>query len=105
LEEQYKRELFTTFGIVFNRLYTFANMPIGRFREFLIRSNNMKKYEEEIQSAFNAATLEGIMCRHLISVGWDGKLYDRDFNNDLLAKRKIVTDNHCFACTAGQGST
>ena len=73
---------------------------------------------------FNAATLEGIMCRHLISVGWDGKLYDcdfnqilgmavdidcaahiRDFNYALLAKRKIVTDNHCFACTAGQGST
>ena len=124
LEEQYKRELFATFGIIFNRLYTFANMPIGRFKEFLIRSNNMKKYEEEIQSTFNAATLEGIMCRHLISVGWDGKLYDcdfnqilgmavdidcpghiRDFNYALLAERKIVTDNHCFACTAGQGST
>jgi hypothetical protein len=73
---------------------------------------------------FNAATLEGIMCRHLVSVGWDGKLYDcdfnqilgltvdidcpdhiRDFNYSLLAKRKIVTDNHCFACTAGQGSS
>lgn len=124
LEEQYKRELSSSSGVVFNSLYTFANMPIGRFREFLVRSHNLDKYVEKIESAFNPFTLDGLMCRYIISVGWDGTLYDCDFNQvlgltvdidcpehisdfdyDLLAKRKIVTDNHCFACTAGQGST
>jgi radical SAM/Cys-rich protein len=124
LEEQYKKELYSNFNIIFNHLYTFANMPIGRFKEFLVRTNNLSKYTETIQSAFNPVTLDGLMCRHLISVGWDGTLYDcdfnqvlgltvdidcpdhiREFNYALLAERKIVTDEHCFACTAGQGST
>jgi len=124
LEEQYKKELQSAFGIQFNRLYTFANMPIGRFKDFLIRSNNLNKYTDKIKSAFNPDTLEDIMCRRLISIGWDGTLYDcdfnqilgltvdincpdhiRDFNYGLLAERRIMTDNHCFACTAGQGST
>lgn len=124
LEEQYRRELYTRFGILFNRLYTFANMPIGRFKEFLTRSRNFEKYMETVKGAFNPATLDGLMCRYLISVRWDGKLYDCDFNQMIslpvdkgrpqhikdfdytaLAGRKIVTDDHCFVCTAGQGST
>jgi radical SAM/Cys-rich protein len=124
LEEQYKKELQSAFGIQFNRLYAFANMPIGRFKDFLIRSNNLNKYMDKIRSAFNPDTLEDLMCRRLISIGWDGTLYDCDFNQilgltvdincpdhimdfdyGLLAERRIMTDNHCFACTAGQGST
>ncbi len=124
LEDQYRRELYSNFGIVFNHLYTFANMPIGRFKEFLVRSNNLNKYTESIKSAFNPLALDGLMCRYLISVRWNGALYDCDFNQmlglsvdtgcpdhiidfnyDLLTERNIVTDNHCFACTAGQGST
>ncbi len=124
LEAQYKRELYANFGVCFDRLYTFANMPIGRFKEFLMRSQNFEKYMETVKCAFNACTVDGLMCRYLISVGWDGNLYDCDFNQILglsvdkncpqhirdfdyatLAKRRIVTDNHCFVCTAGQGST
>ena len=123
LEEQYKREL-QSFGVVFNKLYTFANMPIGRFKDFLKRSNNYDTYMEKVRKAFNPDTLDGVMCRYLISVGWDGTLYDCDFNQilgmplgvdypdhinkfdyDIISGRRIVTDNHCFACTAGQGST
>jgi radical SAM/Cys-rich protein len=123
LEEQYKREL-QSFGVVFNRLYTFANMPIGRFKDFLKRSNNYDTYMGKVRKAFNPDTLDGLMCRYLISVGWDGKLYDCDFNQilgmplgmdhpdhinnfnyDIISGRRIVTDNHCFACTAGRGST
>jgi radical SAM/Cys-rich protein len=124
LEKQYRKELLSKFNIVFNRLYTFANMPIGRFRDFLVRTDNYQAYQEKIKGAFNPGTLNGLMCRYMISIGWDGTLYDCDFNqvlgltvdmecpdhiNDfdysVLAGRKIVTDDHCFACTAGQGST
>ena len=124
LEGQYKKELYANFGIIFDRLYTFANMPIGRFREFLLRSRNFEKYMGTVEAAFNPQTLDALMCRYLISVRWDGNLYDCDFNQmrglsvesacpqhiwdfdyDLLAKRRIVTDDHCFVCTAGQGST
>jgi radical SAM/Cys-rich protein len=124
LEDQYKHELSTRYGIVFNRLYTFANMPIGRFKDFLLRTNNYERYMETVKSAFNCSTLDGLMCRHLISIGWDGRLYDCDFNQILgigvdiecpqdvrefsylqMAERKITTGNHCFVCTAGQGST
>jgi radical SAM/Cys-rich protein len=123
LEEQYKREL-QSFGVVFNKLYTFANMPIGRFKDFLKRSNNYDTYMDKVRKAFNPDTLDGVMCRYLISVGWDGILYDCDFNQilgmplgvdfpdhinnfdyDIISGRRIVTDNHCFACSAGQGST
>jgi radical SAM/Cys-rich protein len=123
LEEQYKREL-QSFGVVFNKLYTFANMPIGRFKDFLKRSNNYDMYMEKVRKAFNPDTLDGLMCRYLISVGWDGTLYDCDFNqmiglrvldgyprtikdfdHHLLAKRQIAVDDHCYGCAAGQGST
>ncbi len=124
LEEEYNRELKKNFGISFNELYTFANMPIGRFRDFLRLTGNVDKYIETLTTAFNPATLDGLMCRHLISVGWDGTLYDCDFNLVLglpvdescprriseldyskLSRRKIAVDEHCFGCTAGQGST
>jgi radical SAM/Cys-rich protein len=124
LEAEYKRELRDRFGISFTRLYTFANMPIGRFRDFLARNGNYEKYMEKISSAFNPLTLDGVMCRHLVSIGWDGNLYDCDFNHALglktnadapqhvsdfdfqrLVHRKISVDDHCYGCTAGQGST
>ena len=124
LEAEYKRELKDRFGVSFTRLYTFANMPIGRFREFLIKTGNLDKYLEKLSTAFNPATLDGIMCRHLVNVGWDGTLFDCDFNQVLghktvsdvprhinnfdfaaLAGRAIAVDDHCFGCTAGQGSS
>lgn len=124
LEEQYRRELRAGFGVVFDRLYAFANMPIGRFRDFLVRTGALETYMAQAAKAFNPAALEGLMCRHLISVGWNGRLYDCDFNQVLglavdkgspshigdfdlssLAGRRISTDSHCFVCAAGQGST
>lgn len=124
LEEDYRRELRRRFGISFDNLYTFANMPIGRFMDYLIRSKNLEKYMEKLISAFNPETLSGVMCRYLISVGWDGMLYDCDFNQILglnldskyprcitdfnysrLFQRKIIVRDHCYGCTAGQGST
>jgi radical SAM/Cys-rich protein len=124
LEAEYKRELRKRFDISFTRLYTFTNMPIGRFREFLVRTGNLEKYTDMLSCAFNPLALDGIMCRHLLSVGWDGMLYNCDFNQVLglpvlsdglhhidhfdynaLLRRRIAVDNHCFGCTAGQGST
>ncbi len=124
LETEYKKELKDRFGVVFNRLYTFTNMPIGRFKDYLVRTNSLNKYLEKLESAFNPATLNGIMCRYLVNVGWDGKLYDCDFNQVLgistssgvprhinefdfqaLFERTIAVDDHCYGCTAGQGSS
>ena len=124
LEIEYKRELKERFGISFNHLYTFSNMPIGRFREFLARTNNLDKYREMLARAFNPLTLDNIMCRHLVNVRWDGKIHDCDFNQVLdiattspssgqisefdyaaLSRRTIAVDDHCFGCTAGQGSS
>ena len=124
LEEDYKRELQRRFGISFDKLYTFANMPIGRFRDYLMRTNNLEKYMEKLMNAFNPKTIDGLMCRYLVSVGWDGILYDCDFNQILglnlnkdcpqhikdfdysrLSKRNIILGEHCYVCTAGQGST
>jgi len=124
LETVYKRELKERFDISFNRLYTFSNMPIGRFREFLVRTSNFDKYREMLSRAFNPLTLDNIMCRHLVNVRWDGKIHDCDFNQVLdiattspssghitefdyaaLARRTIAVDDHCFGCTAGQGSS
>lgn len=124
LEEEYKKELKSRFNISFNRLYTFTNMPIGRFKDFLDRTGSLEKYMDKLTCAFNPKTLDTIMCRHLISVGWDGALFDCDFNQVLglpvdscapahirdfdyarLATRLIDVRDHCFGCTAGQGST
>ncbi len=124
LEGDYKRELKSRYGVVFNRLLAFTNMPIGRFRDALTRSGNLGTYTDMLVAAFNPATLDRIMCRSLVSVGWDGRLYDCDFNQALgipvapdaprhisefdlstLSRRNITVDDHCFGCTAGQGST
>jgi len=124
LEADYKRELRARYGIVFNRLFAFTNMPIGRFQDALAKSGNIGAYRDMLASAFNPATLDRIMCRSLVSVGWDGRLYDCDFNQVLgitvasdvpqhirefdlsaLSRRNISVDDHCYGCTAGQGST
>ena len=124
LEGDYKRELGNRYNVSFTRLYAFTNMPIGRFRDSLIRSGTYDRYLDMLVSAFNPCTLGNIMCRNLVSVGWDGRLFDCDFNqvlrlavnpdvpqhiNDFdykaLAQRRITVDDHCFGCTAGQGST
>lgn len=123
-EALFKRELSNRFGITFNRLYTIANMPISRFLEFLIKSGNYDQYMTRLANAFNPAAASGVMCRHTLSVGWDGRLYDCDFNQMLelpvdhgtpshirdfdlvqLHQRRIVTKNHCYGCTAGSGSS
>ncbi len=124
LESEFKRELRERYGVFFTRLYTFTNMPIGRFRDYLIRTNNLNAYMEKLSRAFNPATLDNVMCRHLVNVGWDGTLYDCDFNQVLglgmhadlprhitgfnyakFTGRTITVDDHCYGCTAGQGSS
>jgi radical SAM/Cys-rich protein len=124
LEGDYKRELKNRYNVSFTRLYAFTNMPIGRFRDSLIRSGTYDQYLDMLASAFNPFTLGNIMCRNLVSVGWDGRLYDCDFNQVLhlavnpdapqhvsefdhqaLSHRPITVDDHCFGCTAGQGSS
>jgi len=123
-EAHFKAKLAREHGIVFNRLYTITNMPISRFLEFLIESGNYEAYMERLATAFNPAAAEGVMCRYTLSVGWDGQLYDCDFNQMLdlavdhgapnhirefdpaaLSGRRIVTGNHCYGCTAGSGSS
>jgi radical SAM/Cys-rich protein len=124
LEADYKRELKKHFGIVFNNLYTLTNLPIGRFARYLRRNNKLDEYMELLIQAFNPATINGLMCRNTISVGWRGEVYDCDFNQQLgmqwnngtriflwdvdpeeIENRQILTGNHCFGCTAGAGSS
>jgi radical SAM/Cys-rich protein len=124
LEAVFKRELGRRHGITFNSLYTITNMPISRFLEFLAGSGNLESYMEKLVGAFNPAAARGVMCRTMISVGWDGRLYDCDFNQMLelpvtcagaatirtfneavLAGREIAIDQHCYGCTAGAGSS
>ena len=127
LEADYKRELKKHFEVVFNKLYTLANLPIGRFASYLRHNNKLDEYMELLIEAFNPATIDGLMCRNTISVGWRGEVYDCDFNQqlgmqwssnpdqsglflwdidpDLLEGREIMTGDHCFGCTAGTGSS
>jgi len=83
LEADYKRELQKHFGIVFNRLYTLTNLPIGRFAAYLRHNNRLDEYMQLLIEAFNPATIEGLMCRNTINVGWGGEVYDCDFNQQL----------------------
>jgi radical SAM/Cys-rich protein len=120
LEAEWKHELDARYGIRFNQLYTLTNMPISRFLEHLADSGELEGYLETLVNAFNPATIDGLMCRNQISVGWDGQLYDCDFNQMLelnlpqtvfdldpavLAERTIRVGAHCYACTASSGST
>jgi len=123
LEEAYRTELLDRFGIRFNQLYTITNMPIGRFLHDLRRDGQAEKYAQVLYDAFNPSTLSQLMCRHQIHVGWDGRLYDCDFNYgidlpvngpvnhiqnfdpDAYRARRIATGAHCFGCTAGCGSS
>jgi radical SAM/Cys-rich protein len=124
IESQFRKELGRQHAIVFNHLYTITNMPISRFLEFLIETENYDGYMERLANAFNPLAAGGVMCRYTISVGWDGTLYDCDFNQMLelpvsfdaphhirdfdaarLHARRIVVGNHCYGCTAGSGSS
>jgi radical SAM/Cys-rich protein len=124
LEDDYRRELGRRLGVVFSRLITITNMPIGRFRDDLQRRGAEASYMRLLQESFNPETVGELMCRRQVSVGWDGRLYDCDFNLALgmavdhgapdhivhfdsaaLEARRIVTGDHCFGCTAGCGSS
>ncbi|HUK55276.1 MAG TPA: arsenosugar biosynthesis radical SAM (seleno)protein ArsS [Nitrospiria bacterium] len=124
LEADFKRRLHQEFGIVFNRLYTITNMPIHRFKKQLEHLGTYEAYMTKLLNAFNPSAAEGVMCRSLLSVGYDGQLYDCDFNQmaempvragepmtvfnfdfDKLMNRRILFASHCFGCTAGAGSS
>jgi radical SAM/Cys-rich protein len=124
LERQFKKELETKFGVVFNSLFTITNMPINRFKKDLERLGAYDEYMTRLVNAFNPAAARGVMCRSLISVGHDGSLYDCDFNQmldlnlseesggtvfdfdlDNLLNRKIIFGQHCYGCAAGAGSS
>ncbi len=124
LESEYRRILQQRYGVSFNQLFSLVNCPIGRYWHYLTASGNLEDYLRMLRCAFNARTVEKLMCRRTLSVGCDGRLYDCDFNQaaDLtvnsgapnhiqdfefgrLADREIVVRNHCFACTAGAGSS
>lgn len=124
LQEQFKKALLNDHGIRFNSLFAITNMPISRFLEFLEASGNYEEYMTKLVTSFNPAALDGVMCRNTISVGWDGRLFDCDFNQMLdlqvvptaprhvsvfdraaLEARQIVVQQHCYGCTAGAGSS
>jgi len=126
MEREWKEGLAANYGVSFDALIALNNMPISRFLEWLQSSGNLERYMEVLVNAYNPATLQGLMCRNTLSVGWDGRIYDCDFNQMLeldarypnggaahirdfdpaqLAARSIVTARHCFGCTAGAGSS
>lgn len=122
-EKRFKKILDDKWGITFNELYTFANMPLGRFKNWLIKAGNYHKYMQSLYKRFNACTVDGLMCRTQVSVSWDGYLYDCDFNladgiykgnkevhiseenEPPLFGDPIAIRDHCYACTAGSGFT
>lgn len=124
LTADWKRQMRRLYGIEFNQLFTITNMPISRFLDFLHEEDRLEEYMERLASAFNPAAAAGVMCRNTLSVGWDGTLYDCDFNQMLelpvshfaprtvfdwaaarLADREITLGPHCYGCTAGAGSS
>jgi radical SAM/Cys-rich protein len=124
LEMDFKTELAAEFGIVFNNLYTLTNVPVGRFGAFLKFNGKLDEYMDLLIGSFNPRTVERLMCRSTISVGWRGEVYDCDFNQQLgmqwrngkelylwdidpakIDNREIATANHCLACAAGAGSS
>ena len=123
LEAEFKRQLNSKFNIQFNNLFVITNLPVARFLDYLIESGNYEQYMTELVEAFNPATVQGLMCRNTLSISWDGYIYDCDFNQMLdlkveanslhidnfdmkaLMDRKVVTNQHCYGCTAGAGSS
>ena len=124
IEADFRRELKTRYGVLFDDLFTITNMPIARYLDWLRRSGNEAAYMQKLVNAFNPATIAGLMCRNIISVDWTGRLFDCDFNQMLelgiecgltqniadfdlekLSRRRISTADHCFGCTAGAGSS
>lgn len=123
LEAEFKKVLEEKCQVVFNRLLAITNVPISRFLEFLIRTDNLESYMEKLVTSFNSQTINGLMCRETLSVDWQGYTYDCDFNQmlglkqlseqphirnfepDKFLNRDIVTGSHCYACTAGKGSS
>ena len=124
LQRDFKTQLKEHFNVDFNNLFTITNIPISRFLDFLIESGNYEDYMEKLVNAFNPAAIAGVMCRNMISIDWQGNLFDCDFNQMLglkteakagqhistfdmakLEDREIAIGNHCFACTAGAGSS
>ena len=129
VEREWREGLQRNFGVTFNRLFVLNNMPIARFLEWLQASGNLESYMQRLVNAYNPAAIAGLMCRNTLSVGWDGRLYDCDFNQMLeleidlpesgrkggphirdfeegsWMRRRIVTARHCFGCTAGAGSS
>ncbi len=123
-EREWRQSLDREHGVTFDRLFVLNNMPISRFLDWLQQSGNLEAYMQKLVQAFNPAAVAGVMCRNTLSVGWDGRLYDCDFNQmldlELVAPegahisnfnedswrvRSIVTGRHCFGCTAGAGSS
>ena len=126
MEREWKEGLAANHGVTFDALIALNNMPISRFLEWLESSGNLERYMELLVNAYNPATVNGLMCRNTVSIGWDGCIYDCDFNQMLeldarypggepvhigefdarrFAERRIVTGPHCFGCTAGAGSS
>ena len=124
LEKEYKFELMKKYNISFNNLFAITNMPISRYLDYLLTTGNYDKYMDKLIAAFNPAAVANVMCRNTISVGWDGFLYDCDFNQmldlkvtpatsqhladfdlSLLQNREIILKQHCYGCTAGAGSS
>jgi radical SAM/Cys-rich protein len=125
MQQEWRESLARHHGVTFDRLIALNNMPIARYLEWLEASGNLERYAELLLASFNPATVAGLMCRNTLSVSWDGRLFDCDFNQMLgmtvdhgapptLASwlaagappsRRVVTDRHCFGCTAGAGSS
>jgi radical SAM/Cys-rich protein len=123
LEKEFKDSLQKDFGIVFNNLFAITNLPISRYLDYLLQTGNYEKYMEKLIAAFNPSAAANVMCRNTLSIGWDGFIYDCDFNQMLelkvdcksqhiaafnyenITQRNIVVNQHCFGCTAGAGSS
>ncbi len=124
LQKEYKTELLKNYGISFNQLFAITNMPISRYLDYLLSTDNYDAYMEKLVNAFNPTALANVMCRNTLSVGWDGYLFDCDFNQmldlkietsrtqhlkdfdlELLNNRNIILGQHCYGCTAGSGSS
>lgn len=124
LEKDFKKELKAKHNITFNNLYAITNLPVSRFLEYLVRSGNYGAYMDKLIASFNPSAASNVMCRNTLSVGWNGYLYDCDFNQmldlkvtgkmpqhikncnaEVLNEREIIINQHCYGCTAGAGSS